>query len=148
MKYRLLQRKNPQQPTAPQKYYASAVNEGPFSLKEFAREIEGRSSLTRGDIENVLDNFVAECPTFLMLGYSLPLGDLGTLRLSLQSDGVAEPKDFNVSHIRKVNVVFTPSVEFKEALKRIHLELEVLPSSQGGNAGDPGFNPEDVFGEV
>jgi hypothetical protein len=31
MKYRLLQRKNPQQPTAPQEYYAVAVNEGPFS---------------------------------------------------------------------------------------------------------------------
>jgi predicted histone-like DNA-binding protein len=141
MKYKLVQRKNPLQPTAPQKYYAAAVNEGSFSLKDFAREIEGRSSLTKGDIENVLENFAAECPTFLMLGYSLPLGALGTFRLSVRSEGVANPNEFTVSHIRGVKVIFTPSVEFKEALDRIHFELTEAVPSQGGDAGDPGYNP-------
>jgi hypothetical protein len=38
------------------------VNEGKFSLCDFAGEIEGRSSLTRGDILNVLENFLDELP--------------------------------------------------------------------------------------
>jgi hypothetical protein len=62
MKYKLIQRKNPQDPKADGLFYASAVNEGKFSLRDFAKEIEGRSSLTRSDILNVLKNFLDELP--------------------------------------------------------------------------------------
>jgi hypothetical protein len=47
------------------------VNAGKFTIRDFAKEIAGRSSLTRGDIENTLDNFLEELPTFLKIGMSI-----------------------------------------------------------------------------
>jgi hypothetical protein len=60
MKYRVIQRKNPQNPQTAGLFYANAVNEGKFSLRDFTREIEERSSPTRGNIRNVLENFLDE----------------------------------------------------------------------------------------
>ncbi|MDR3268030.1 MAG: HU family DNA-binding protein [Tannerella sp.] len=124
MKYRVVLKGNPQQPAAPKKKYAGAVNAGKFTLKHFAKEISGRSSLTAGDVENVLTNFVEVLPTFLKLGLSIKLGDFGTLRLTLSSEGVDEDKEFTASHIKGTRVVFTPGPEFKESLKQMSFEEE------------------------
>jgi predicted histone-like DNA-binding protein len=122
MKYRVIQRKNPQDPQAEGLFYANAVNEGKFSLRDFAKEIEGRSSLTRGDILNVLENFLDELPTFLKLGYSVQLGDFATLRLNLQSEGAPTAEEFNAGLIKGVKVIFTPGVELKAALKDVRFD--------------------------
>jgi predicted histone-like DNA-binding protein len=127
MKYRVILKSNPNDPKGPKKKYANPVNAGKFTLKDFAKQISGRSSLTTGDIENVLTNFVEELPLFLKLGLSIKLGDFGTLRLSISSEGVDEDKDFTVAHIKGVRVIFTPSPEFKESLKNTTFEEEKLP---------------------
>jgi predicted histone-like DNA-binding protein len=124
MKYRVIQRANPLNPKGAKKMYASPVNAGKLTLSDFAKEIAGRSSLTRGDIENVLINFLEELPTFLKIGMSIQLGGFGTLRLSLSSEGVDEDKEFTVAHIKGVKVIFTPGPEFKEVLKSITYEEE------------------------
>jgi predicted histone-like DNA-binding protein len=125
MKFKLVERKNPQTPQAQGKFYANAVNAGKFTLKDFAKEIAGRSSLTRGDIENVLSNFMEELPTFLKLGMSIKLGEFGTMRLSLSSTGADTPDAFNAQHnIKGAKIIFTPSSELKENLKDIVFEEE------------------------
>ncbi len=123
MKYKLITKENPQDKTAPKKVYASAINAGRFTIKDFAKEISGRSSLTRGDIENVLNNFLDELPTFLKIGMSIQLGELGTMRLSLSSEGSEEKKDFDPSSI-KAKIIFTPSVELKDNISSINYELQ------------------------
>jgi hypothetical protein len=65
MKYKVILKSNPRHPEAPKKKYAHPVNAGKFTLRDFAGEIFGRSSLTVGDVENVLTNFVDVLPTFL-----------------------------------------------------------------------------------
>lgn len=123
MKYRLVQRFNPQRRNE-KKWYANPVNAGKFGIKEFSKGIEGRSSLTRGDIENVLTNFTDEMPTFLKFGMSVKLGDFGTLRLTLSSEGVENKEDFHASKIKNVKVVFTPSAELRKHLENITFEEE------------------------
>jgi predicted histone-like DNA-binding protein len=124
MKYRVIEKGNPGNPAAPKKKYASAVNTGRFTVKQLAKEISGRSSLTRGDVENVLNNFIDELPTFLKLGLSVKLGEFGTLRLNLSSEGVDADKEFTADKIKGVKVIFTPGVELKESLKDISFEEE------------------------
>jgi predicted histone-like DNA-binding protein len=121
MKYKTVKRFNPQK-REEEKWYANAVNAGRFTVKDFAKEIAGRSSLTRGDIENVLNNFLDELPTFLKVGMSIKLGDFGTVRLTLSSEGTALPEEFNASKIKGVKVVFTPSAELKRQLENITFE--------------------------
>lgn len=124
MKYKVIEKGNPANPEMPKKKYASPVNAGKFTIKDFAKEISGRSSLTRGDIENVLNNFLDELPTFLKLGLSVKLGEFGTVRLSLSSSGVELSEKFDASKIKGVKVIFTPGADLKKSLKDISFEEE------------------------
>jgi predicted histone-like DNA-binding protein len=121
MKFKLIEKGNPSQPTAPKKWYPSAVNAGKFTIRDFAKEIAGRSSLTRGDIENVLSNFMEELPIFLKLGMSVQLGEFGTMRLNLSGEGADTPADFKPETITS-KVIFTPSTELKSGLSDIKYE--------------------------
>jgi predicted histone-like DNA-binding protein len=116
MKYKVIERKNPQEPHEQGKYYAIAVNAGTLTIHDFANEIAGRSSLTRGDVENVLNNFLDELPTFLKLGMSIKLGELGTLRASPISEGANTPEEFKSDLIKGVKTIFTPSSDLKKSL--------------------------------
>jgi predicted histone-like DNA-binding protein len=121
MKFKLVEKGNPSSPETPKKWYPNAVNAGKFTLKDFAKEIAGRSSLTKGDIENVLSNFIEELPTFLKLGMSVQLGDFGTIRLSLSGEGAEMPAAFNTETI-SAKVIFTPSTELRNGLSDIRYE--------------------------
>lgn len=125
MKYRLTERGNPRDLTAPKKWYATPVNHGKVTMKDFSKEIAGRSSLTRGDIDSVLSNFLDELPTFLKLGHSVQLGNFGTLRLSFSSEGVETPEEFSARLIDKVKVIFTPSPDMKASMDGLKFEKEL-----------------------
>ena len=122
MKYKLIQRRNLQQPDAPQKWYASPVNAGKTSQKEISNDIVALSSLSRGDVSNVIDNLLDTVPKYLLMGKSVSLGDLGTFRLSFSSKGVDAPEAFNTSMISGVKIIFTPSSELRDAIKKVKFE--------------------------
>ena len=121
MKIKLVKRANPQKKTE-KKFYANAVNAGRKTLRDISRDIAGRSSLTRGDIDNVLLNFVECLPGYLRDGFSIQLGEFGTLRISLSSKGAATAKDFNTGNI-KARIIFTPGVALKQRLQGISFEV-------------------------
>ena len=115
MKIKMVARKNPQKKSEV-KYYASPVNAGKKTLRDIAKDIAGRSSLTRGDIENVLTNFMECLPSYLRDDFRVQLGEFGTMRLTLSSEGAANEKSFKTETI-KPRVTFTPGVELKAALR-------------------------------
>ena len=143
MKIKMVQRKNPQKKSEV-KYYASPVNAGKKTLRDIARDIAGRSSLTRGDIENVLSNFIDCLPHYLRDGFSVQLGEFGTMRLTLSSEGAATVKAFKTETI-KPRVTFTPGVELKAALRENSYETvkeEKTGSKEEGGGKTPGPLPE------
>ena len=143
MKIKMVQRKNPQKKSEV-KYYASPVNAGKKTLRDIARDIAGRSSLTRGDIENVLSNFIDCLPHYLRDGFSVQLGEFGTMRLTLSSEGAATVKAFKTETI-KPRVTFTPGVELKAALRENSYETvkeEKSGSKEEGGGKSPGPSPE------
>ncbi len=122
MKYRLIQKINPLKPDSQRKWYASPIKAGTINNYKLSKRIASRSSLTRGDVMNVIENMVDEIPKYLMDGYSVNLINFGTLRLSLSSEGVIDSEHFTPKHINNVRVVFTPSPELKSTLQKIHYE--------------------------
>ena len=120
MKIKLVKRANPQKKTE-KKFYANAVNAGRKTLRDISRDIAGRSSLTRGDIDNVLLNFVECLPGYLRDGFSIQLGEFCTLRASLACKGAATEKEFKTETI-KPRIVFTPGMELKRALQETTYE--------------------------
>ena len=114
MKIRLVPKKNPQK-REEVKFYANPVNVGRKTLDDIARDISGRSSLTRGDISNVLYNFIDCLPHYLRDGFSIQLGEFGSMRVTLSSKGEETEKAFKTETI-KPRVVFTPGTELKREL--------------------------------
>ena len=148
MKIKMVPRKNPQKKSEV-KYYASPINAGKKTLRDIAKDIAGRSSLTRGDIENVLTNFMECLPSYLRDGFSVQLGEFGTMRLTLSSTGALDEKSFKVETI-KPRVTFTPGVELKVALRENSYETVKEENSNSksshkdkGSGENPGPVPED-----
>jgi hypothetical protein len=50
------------------------------------------------------------------------LGEFGSLRLSISSDGVDTLEEFNTGKITGVKVIFTPGVELKRAIEAVSFE--------------------------
>ena len=149
MKIKLIERRKPGTKTGPGKFYASPVNVGKKNLRDIAHDIAGRSSLTRGDIENVLANFMDCLPHYLRDGFSVQLGEFGTMRLTLSSAGAATVKAFKTETI-KPRVTFTPGVELKTALRENSYETVKEENSSSkpshkdeGSGKNPGPVPED-----
>ena len=149
MKIKLIERRKPGTKTGPGKFYASPVNVGKKNLRDIAHDIAGRSSLTRGDIENVLANFMDCLPHYLRDGFSVQLGEFGTMRLTLSSEGAATVKAFKTETI-KPRVTFTPGVELKVALRENSYETVKEENSNSkpshkdkGRGENPGPVPED-----
>ena len=149
MKIKLIERRKPGTKTGPGKFYASPVNVGKKTLRDIAHDIAGRSSLTRGDIENVLSNFMDCLPHYLRDGFSVQLGEFGTMRLTLSSEGAATEKAFKTETI-KPRVTFTPGVELKVALRENSYETVKEENSSSkpshkdkGSGENPGPVPED-----
>ena len=128
MFYSLFQRFLPGKPAAPRKWYPKLKSAGRVNVRRFAEEIEKRSTLTIGDIENCLKNFLDLIPVFLLLGHSVSLGDLGTLRLSVKSKGgAATLAEWEVGMIKGVKLIFTPGPILKARLReeaRFELKMD------------------------
>lgn len=122
MKYRLVVKKDPMR-NMEEKFYANAVKLGTKDIFDIADLISGRSSLTCGDILNVLSNFLDEGPPLLRDGFSVQLGELGTLRITLASNGAATKKEFHAESI-KPRVIFRPSARFMKRISDNHYEAE------------------------
>ena len=136
MKIKLVKRKRPGAKEDAGKLYANPVNVGKKTLRDIARDIAGRSSLTRGDIENVLTNFMECLPSYLRDGFSVQLGEFGTMRLTLSSTGALDEKSFKVETI-KPRVTFTPGVELKAALRDNSYETVKKKEEEKGKEKEP-----------
>ena len=121
MKYKMIERKNPQNRTEA-KWYAAPVNAGKITKSDLTKEIVNISSLSRGDVSSVIENLIDILPKYLLMGKSVNLGELGTLRVSFSSEGVANENEFNASKIKGVKIVFTPGVELKKELGSMRFE--------------------------
>ena len=149
MKIKLVKRKKPGAKDDAGKLYANPVNVGKKTMHDIAKDIAGRSSLTRGDIENVLFNFIDRLPSYLRDGFSVQLCEFGTMRLTLSSEGSATVKAFKTETI-KPRVTFTPGVELKAALRENSYETVKEENSNSkpshkdkGSGENPGPVPED-----
>jgi predicted histone-like DNA-binding protein len=120
-------KKNPQDLTKA-KWYLTQEKTGNVGIHEIAKEIEGRSALSLGDVQSVLSNMVEILPLFLKLGQSVNLEGFGSFRISVSSEGMDTPDGLNARHIKGVKLLFLPSSELKRNLEGISFEVVEAPA--------------------
>lgn len=116
LQYLSIQRMNPQ--TKEKKYYASPRLTGKRGLKDLSKDLAEVSSLSAGDVQNVIVNLIDQLPKWLMQGNSVKLDGFGSFRLSFSSDGVETKDDVNANLIKDIRIIFDADDQIKERIAR------------------------------
>lgn len=111
-----VERPNPQ--TKEKKWYASPKLTGKRTLKDLSQDLSDVSSLSAGDVQNVIANLIEQMPKWLMEGDSVKLDGFGTFRLSFSSEGVATKEEVTASQIKDIYILFEPDEEIKERVRK------------------------------
>ena len=114
--FNVIERPNPL--TKEKKWYASPRLTGSRDLKSLSKDLSEVSSLSAGDVQNVIANLIDQLPKWLMEGYSVKLDGFGSFRLSFSSEGEAVKDDVTADSIKDVYVLFEPDVAIKERVSK------------------------------
>jgi len=90
------------------KYYASVVSGGEADIESITRSIERMCTVNGADIRAVLYALVEVASEELSKGNIVRLGDLGSMRVSISSEGCEKEDDVSASSIKDAYVLFTP----------------------------------------
>lgn len=129
IKYSVAMMKNPVHPDEPEKAYANIQLNGTVSLAQLAQHIrEHGSPYTRDVVLGVITAVVDHTREYLVQGYKVDLGDLGTFVPSLTSEGALPGTDsegntitalqaFNSDNIKDVKVNYGMTSVFSDLRK-------------------------------
>ena len=137
-------RKNPQDKAAAAKYYAQVVLAPEMTQKQIVEQIEDRCTLTGSDIKAVLDALMTVIKRSLANGSPVRLGDLGSFRPSVSSQGSELAEKCTARTVKKARVIYVPSAEIKEAVSKYAFSKiggEGSANGGEGNEGGAGENP-------
>lgn len=120
---------------------ARQVNLGRVDIDQLATEIAEVTSLGEGDVKSVLLHLAKQSVSYLTMGFSVQLGDLGTLTPRISAKAIPVGGKYTTDLIRRVNVRYTPSSAMKTRLKGIGYERWEPRDEQSGTCPAPSPEP-------
>lgn len=117
--YKLIQRKNPGNPEAKPKFYATILRPEKVTLDELARRIAEISPVNELDTKTALMTLARVVPEYLAKGATVELGDIGRLMVNLSSAGAETEEDFSSDMIKGCKVSYRPAITIKKVLKNV-----------------------------
>ncbi|MDR7793741.1 HU family DNA-binding protein [Riemerella anatipestifer] len=105
------------------KFYASpVVYQGEKTLEGLTKDIEKISTVSGADIRAVLYALVDVMQNSLSDGQIVRLGELGSMRVSLSSEGKAKEEEVTSAAVKSAKVLFTPGSDLKKMLQTLKFE--------------------------
>ena len=117
IQFNVIEKKNPQKRNQPAKYYAVAQSSGEVNFRQLAKEIAEITTVSTPDAIAALESLVMIIPRHIERGEIVRLGELGSLRVSISSEGSEKEEEVNASNIKKAKYVFKPGSELQQTLK-------------------------------
>jgi len=117
--YSVISRGNPSKPNEPKKFYASVSSSGEISVRDLAKEIAEITTMSMPDVIGVLESVLMLVPRHISQGKIIRLGELGSLRLSVSSEGMEKAEEVNAKCIKSSKFIFKPGKELQKALKQV-----------------------------
>lgn len=105
------------------RWYLTQSKSGTVKLGDIGARLEKSSSLSAGDINNVLTNLLDELPVYIGMGQTIQLGDFGTFRISVSSEGAETAEALTARNIKKAKLVFLPGTKLKQKLSTLSFEV-------------------------
>ena len=127
-----MQRHNPQDPEGERKWYVVLRSTGIADEQEMAKLLSEETTLNPKEAEMAIYQLFKVVVRQLLNSKTVPLGSIGTLRLTVSSEGADTEKEANANLIKELNVRLVPSEEFKQELKKAEFIYvkDMLPDNQ------------------
>jgi predicted histone-like DNA-binding protein len=118
-KYKVIEKVNPRDPQGPRKFYPSLQSDGRSNQRKLALEAADRSTLSDADMDASMTNLLALIPKHLAEGRVVELGEFGTFRLTIKTEGAETAEEVTSRNIKKVGVRFIPGAAFRKMLEEV-----------------------------
>ena len=122
VKYNVIQKAYPGDPTGPKKFYANSIADGEVSLRNLSKEIAQTSSISESDVYATLIDLAKMLSKHLADGRIVRLGDFGSFQISLSSEGADATNKVNASLIKGSKILFRPGLDLRDTLATLKYE--------------------------
>ncbi len=122
LKYSLAEMHNPQRPDERRKFYAKSQARDTVDLNRIADEISYATTLTDGDVLNVLRGLIRKVKEHLSDGDIVDLAEFGSFQYQVSSRGADTKEEFTPANIRRVKLQFRPGKMLKPQLGEFRFE--------------------------
>ncbi|WP_413532405.1 HU family DNA-binding protein [Empedobacter brevis] len=122
VKYNVIQKAYPGNPTAPKKFYANSIADGEVSLRNLSKEIAQTSSVSESDVYATLIDLAKMLSKHLSNGKIVRFGDFGSFQISISSEGMDSQSKVNASSIKSAKILFRPGIDLKDTLATLKFE--------------------------
>lgn len=141
---------NPRDPEGDPIYYARVQAVGTVTINELAEDISYSTTLTDGDVLNVIRALIKQINKHIERGEIVKLENLGTFQAQLSCASALTPEEVTTDNIRSVKLQFRPGVGLQKTLSKENLtfrkvktlkaqESDAEPGGGGGGGGGGEF---------
>jgi len=110
------ERVNLQAPEEPRKHYGVTQSAGEIGLMDLAKKISKSTTIGVPDVYAVIMALLIDIPENLLEGKIVKLGEFGTFRVTVSSDGADSAEEYSTTLIKKANLNFRPGKAINDAL--------------------------------
>ncbi|WP_183207509.1 HU family DNA-binding protein [Bacteroides reticulotermitis] len=148
--YKRILRKSPIDPKSDGKYYPQLIVWGKSAtLASISKRMKEKSSLSQGDILNVISGFVEELRTELYNGHAVNIENFGVFSLSATTKGTEKKEDCLSENIQAIRICFRASNSIRPNLNPerredridfvdLDAQLKLLNGGEGEEPEEPG----------
>lgn len=122
IKYNVIQKAYPGDPTGPKKFYANSIADGEISLRKLSKEIAQTSSVSESDVYASLIDLAKMLAKHLADGKIVRLGDFGSFQISISSEGADSISKVTSASIKNAKILFRPGIDLRETLATLKYE--------------------------
>lgn len=119
LKYKIVKQRNALDKDRKVIYYPRLTKRYKYTLRDVAREISDRTSLSRGDIMSVLVSLEDIIPDILTNAGSVDLGELGTFSIQAHADIADDPEEVTWRSFKSIKAKFRPGAALKLNISQV-----------------------------
>jgi len=125
--FKKVEKINPRDTKAPKKWYATLKSIGLKKEKEIAVLAAEGTTLDPKEAQLAYSRFGIIVLRSLLDGHTVEIENLGTFRLTANSEGVDKKEELSANNIKSINMRFVPSKTTKEALQKATFkDMEIM----------------------
>jgi predicted histone-like DNA-binding protein len=119
VRVKAIERPNPQDRVAENKFYAQAITTGTTDLERLAYLVSNQSTVKEADCFAVILSLSHNISDELKQGRIVKLDKLGSFQIGVHSDGVAIQEEISVNVVKKAHINFRPDKRLRTMLANV-----------------------------